>query len=90
MNVVELERLTRLAQSMPVKHLKMESCDGPRGQIYMAYGEGDEMIHGAWGYFGLCQAIDFSSDSSPKGIRQVLFDTAVKEVEIQVEAGVLF
>ena len=54
MESIELECLTNLVQSMPVKKLAMEVCDGPRGQVYLAYGEAAGVVHGAWGYYGMC------------------------------------
>jgi hypothetical protein len=90
MDEATVEKLTRLAQSMPVKGtLHMERTHGARGEIYMAFGEGDGSIHGCYGYFGLCRAIDFEPDTTKEQIRQVLYKDATEEVEKQVEAGVL-
>lgn len=90
METLALDRLTRLAQSMPVEpaKLRMERCDGPRGEVFLAFGEGPAgTIHGCWGYFGMCQAIDFEPDSTAVGVRQVLFDKALEAVEQHIEIG---
>ena len=75
MNTLEIERLTRLASRLPVRHLIMERCDSDHGEIYFAYGQGETGIHGLWGYHGLARMIEFKDAARIQDIRQVLVGT---------------
>lgn len=78
MNTLELERLTKLARRLPVSDLKMERIDSDFGEIYFAYGDGPNGIHGVWGYQCIAQMIEFKPDTSVDSIRQVLVGEAEK------------
>lgn len=88
MNTSEIEKLTRLASRLPVKHLITERCDSDHGEIYFAYGEGQDCIHGLWGYHGLARMLEFKMDASIENIRQVLVDDAAGFIDQLKERGV--
>ena len=82
MESTDLTRLERIANSLPCRKVQFERCAGPHGEIYFAYGQGDDgKIYGLWGHCGVAMTIDFEADSTLDGVRQTLVDKAHESAE---------
>lgn len=89
MNTLELERLTKLANRLPVHDVIMERIDSDHGEIYYAYGQGfDGVIHGIWGHQGIAQMVEFKDTARVEDVRQVLVNEAASFIDQMKEGGV--
>lgn len=90
MEATELTRLEKIANSLPCPVLRFERAEGPHGEIYFAYGAGnDGQIHGLWGHCGVAMTVDFKQDATVDEVRQVLVDSAHRSIEQFKSHGVL-
>lgn len=82
MESTDLSRLERIANSLPCKEVQFEKTTGPHGEIYFAYGQGEDgLIYGLWGHCGVAMTIDFNENATVDSVRQVLVDKAHESID---------
>ena len=69
----ELAILSRIANHMPCKKMKMGRVDTTYGPLYMAWGKDAEgRYHGLWGTCGIAMPVEFKKSAREWEVKEVL------------------
>ena len=83
----ELYLLTKIANMMPCRKMKMGQVDTVYGPLYMAWGKDAEgKYHGLWGTCGIAMPVEFKKDTRErdvKGVLEMAAATMIKSLEAE-------
>ena len=73
----ELTILERIARNLPARKMNFGVSEQEFGPVYLAWGkDNDGTFHGVWGFRGVARIMEFTKNSTVKGVKQLLLDDA--------------